>query len=159
MTMQTKNTAASHTAPKKKPTYPWAEIKKEYLENPDVTLASLERKYGMNHTTISHRATKEGWQQLRNEIAIKSNEKTIDEIVDYRSEINKNAMQALALIAQKTAEGMTRTAALDSRSLKDYMSIIKDLKDIGAISIEAESSEIRVVFEDFDAEEVGDDNT
>ena len=150
--MQTKKKAASHTAPKK-PSYDWATIKDDYLKN-NLSLADIERKYGMNHTTISHRANKEGWQRLRDEIATKSQKKTIEKIVEEKSNINDIAMKALRIATEKAMAGLAEVDIHDSRSIKDYMSILKDLRDIGAISIDTEDKEIVVSFKDFDEEGV-----
>lgn len=146
--MQKKNSAASHTAPKK-PSYDWAEVKKDYIEN-GLTFTEICKKYGMVYSTIDRKVKREGWRKLREKIAIKVEEKTIEQIADSKASINDLAMKALRIAMEKATAGLADVDIHDSRAIKDYMSILKDLKDIGAVSVETETSGVTIVFDDGD---------
>lgn len=146
--MQKKDSVASHTTTRPKPAYDWKKIRDEYLSS-GVALRELARKYGMSQATIMRKSKKEGWIAQREHIDSRSMEKTAEKIADGRADINAKAMECIQIIMDKALEG-AKTIGMDSKSLKDYVSILKDLRDIGAISIETKSSEITVVFEDGD---------
>lgn len=153
--MQKDKNVASHTTetPKGKPQYDWAEVKKDYIEN-GLTFTEICKKYGMVYSTIDRKVKREGWRKLREKIAIKVEEKTIEQIADSKASINDIAMKALRIATEKAMAGLSEVDVHDSRAIKDYMSILKDLRDIGAISVETQSSEVVVSFKDFDEEGV-----
>lgn len=75
---------------------PWAEIRAQYIADPTCSLRSLARQYGPNVTTISRRAKKEKWNELRAAQAAKSDVAQQKATDDLRARAKEQAMRALA---------------------------------------------------------------
>lgn len=126
--MQKNTSAVSHTASPKK-SIDWAKIKKEYLDG--ASMRSLATKYKLAVSTISARANKEKWKETAEKIAIKSEQKLIERKSSQKSQIKDTYNEAVMVLLGKTLDGLNSCGKKDSKSLKEYSSILKDLKDIG----------------------------
>lgn len=123
--MQKTKKEASHTSKGGKKPIKWEKLKKEYIDG--ASLRSLSRKYNVAVSTISTRSTKENWAVQKEIILNKVEQKTVDK----KAEFEKTFIEALYELTTKTMEGIKATGKKDSKSLKEYSSILKDLRDIG----------------------------
>lgn len=127
--MQKIETGDSHTPKRRRQKHPWAKIKKEYMEG--ASMRSLAKKYGASQSTISERAKKENWKKLKEQIKAKTDQKLIEKNSERQSEINMAYSDAATELLKKTLSGISVCGMRNSKALKEYSSILKDLKDIG----------------------------
>lgn len=124
---------------KGKSSIPWAKIKKEYCSG--AKLRELERKYGVSHSTISTRIKKEGWKQTSDQISTKTDQKLVEKISDELADTSAKFYMAANLALEKTMSGLQKALEDDSAKIKQYTSILKDLKDIGVFRSELDRAE------------------
>lgn len=127
--MQKTDTGVSHTPKRKKKQHPWAKIKKEFIEG--ASMRSLATKYELSVSTISERASKENWKKVKEQIVKKTEQKIIEKNSERQSEINMAYSDAATELLKKTLSGISVCGMRNSKALKEYSSILKDLKDIG----------------------------
>lgn len=129
--MQKDKKVVSHTTPSKKPdkSTDWAKIKKEYLDG--ASMRSLATKHGLAVSTISARASKEKWKETAQKIANKTEQKYVERKASQKAQIKEAYSEAVVVLIRKALEGLSECDISDSKSLKEYSSILKDLKDIG----------------------------
>ena len=126
--MQKNNTEASHTSQARKPIN-WTKIKSEYCRGSSIT--ALSKTYNVAKSTISVRAKKEKWQISREKRTNRIEQKVERNIIAKKSEYEQAFLEALFELTTKTMEGIKCCAKKNSKSLKEYSSILKDLRDIG----------------------------
>lgn len=123
--MQKTKKEASHTSKGTKKPIKWEKLKKEYIDG--ASLRSLSRKYNVAVSTISDHAKRDNWTVQKEMISNKVEQKTVDK----KYEFEKAFLEALYELTTKTMDGIKATGKKDSKSLKEYSSILKDLRDIG----------------------------
>lgn len=126
--MQKKNTEASHTSTGRKPIN-WTKIKSEYCRGASIT--ALSKTYNVAKSTISVRCKKENWQVSREKRTNRIEQKVERQIIAKKSEYEQAFLEALFELTVKTMDGIKCCAKKNSKSLKEYSSILKDLRDIG----------------------------
>ena len=126
--MQKKKTEASHTSSGRKPIN-WTKIKSDYCRGESIT--SLSKTYNVAKSTISVRANKEKWLVAREKRTNRIEQKVEKNIIAKKSEYEQAFLEALLELTVKTMDGIKACAKKNSKSLKEYSSILKDLRDIG----------------------------
>lgn len=114
-------------------------------------MRELSRKYGLAVSGISKMAKKHGWQRrsehvdkISEQIAIQSEQMMIEKAAEVISDVSVMFTQAVNLMAKKAYEGIGQVKPGDSRAMKEYMSIIKDLKEVGGFNADIGSHDIEV---------------
>ena len=80
--------------------YPWLEIKREYITNPQLTQIALSKKYKVPEGTLNKRATREKWGAWRVEITKAAEQKMIKE-AEYSIKEMKSRHLKLSKLLQK----------------------------------------------------------
>lgn len=130
-------------------------IKTEYLTT-DASFASLAKKYGINHSSISRKAKKDHWDEekarMRNEAHRVVQEKTIEAQVDLADK----CLSILYKMVDKVSEAVEVVSPEDTRSQKEILSMVKDLNEMGAFTLERSdgSNTLTIRFENCDNYEV-----
>ncbi|MBO7357200.1 MAG: hypothetical protein J6U37_01565 [Lachnospiraceae bacterium] len=157
--MQTNKQEVSHTSTGRKPIN-WKKIKSEYYKGSSMT--SLSETYHVSKSTISVRAKKEKWQEGREKRNKKIEQNVEKEIIAKKTEYEQAFLSALFELTTKTMEGIKCCAKKDSKSLRNYASILKDLRDIGVyrsnLDVEEQKARIEKLQKD-STKEVTDDKT
>ena len=117
----------------------WKKIKAEYIAG-GTSYRKLAEKYKVSFSTLRKVAAKEEWTELRN----KARTKTDTEIIDSVS--TKNAKKAVDIVdvadklLGKISE-LVEDMVVDTQSLKQLTSALKDLKEIKGYKSEADMRE------------------
>jgi len=152
--MQKKNTEASHTSQVRKPIN-WTKIKSEYCRGASIT--ALSKKYNVAKSTISVRCNKEQWLASREKRTNRIEQKVERQIIAKKSEYEQAFLEALYELTTKTMEGIKSCAKKNSKSLKEYSSILKDLRDIGVyrsnLDLKEQKARIERLMKDTEKEE------
>ena len=154
--MQTNKQEVSHTSTGRKPIN-WKKIKSEYYKGSSMT--SLSETYHVSKSTISVRAKKEKWQEGREKRNKKIEQNVEKEIIAKKTEYEQAFLSALFELTTKTMEGIKCCAKKDSKSLRNYASILKDLRDIGVyrsnLDIEEQKARIEKLNRDVEKDTPG----
>lgn len=95
----------------------WSQIKEEYIAT-DSSCRKLAAKYGLAHSTVSLRATKEGWPQLRK----------------ARRQEEQKLTDALQTVADKLLHRIEASVDGDEKlDVKDLRALVSAVKDLIAI--------------------------
>lgn len=109
-------------------------------------MTSLSETYHVSKSTISVRAKKEKWQEGREKRNKKIEQNVEKEIIAKKTEYEQAFLSALFELTTKTMEGIKCCAKKDSKSLRNYASILKDLRDIGVYrsNLDVEEQKARI---------------
>lgn len=129
------------------PKIDWIKIKNEYI-NTNISQRKLAEKYGVSVSTLTKKANKEKWQQLKetqcNKIETKVQQETADKIIE--SEVNRiekilglgdklsaKIDKAIGQLETVIIDGeMVDTGMVDVRGLRSLVQSVKDLKEIAS---------------------------
>jgi transposase-like protein len=117
----------------------WQKIKAEYISG-NTSYRKLAEKHGISFNTLKDRAVAEQWYELRQQ----NHNKTTTRIV--KANQDKDVKKAVDIIdvADKLlakVEQVMDTMVVDTQSLKQLTSALKDLRDIKGIKSEADMRE------------------
>lgn len=108
----------------------WKAIRAEYIKDERTSYRSLAKKHSVSLAALVKRAINEKWVELRKQKKNKSITKFIEKTSDEESEklvsINDVANNLLA----KINEIIEVSALINSQSIKQLTSALKDIKDI-----------------------------
>ena len=112
----------------------WSNIKTEYITT-ETSYRELSQKYGVHYTNIAKRASKEGWQQLRQQHATRTQTKMVDAV--ERKKVDRAAMllDVSDLLLEKVRKRIDSDdkIAMDTQGMKHLSGVLKDLKEIQMI--------------------------
>ena len=117
----------------------YSKLKKEYLRS-DISQRDLAKKYHVSYGTLRKVAAKEQWTELRNKARTKADEKFIDAISDKEAQKAVDIVSVADKLLVKIEE-LADTLVVDTQSLKQLTSALKDLKDIKGYKSEADHLE------------------
>lgn len=117
----------------------YSNLKREYLRG-DISQRELAEKYDIPYGTLRKVAAKEQWTQLRNKVRAKADAKIIDAISDKEAQKAVDIINVADKLLSKIEE-LADTLAVDTQSLKQLTSALRDLKDIKGYKSEADQLE------------------
>lgn len=132
----------------------WLRVKSEYITT-TISQRDLADKYKISASTLTKRANKEKWQQLRetnnNEIATKVQQKTVAKIIT--KEVNRldKILSASDTLLNKLVAVTGDT--VDGKGIKQLTSALKDLKDIQAVAVTTATTEPSSLFQALESED------
>ena len=106
----------------------WKRIKAEYIAG-GTSLRKLAEKYGVSFSTIQKKSMEEKWSELRKKSRRKEEEKIIDSVSSKEAKKAVDIIDVADKLLVKVAEVMD-TMVVDTQSLKQLTSALKDLKEI-----------------------------
>lgn len=105
----------------------WDAIKADYMSE-EMSVREIAEKYGKSQQQIYRRASKEGWQKLRQKIAEKADEKYVTRMAGARA----RELEAVTTAAGKMSRLLDKTVeALDQKPTDE---VIKSLKGLSALA-------------------------
>lgn len=120
-------------------TIDYSKLKREYLRG-NISYRELAKKYGVPFGTLRKVAAKEQWTQLRTQARTKADTKIIDAISEKEAQKAVDIIDVADKLLGKISEIMDEIV-LDTQSMKQLTSALKDLKDIKGIKTEADMRE------------------
>lgn len=117
----------------------WKQIKAEYIAG-GTSYRKLCAKYGVSRTTLEKKARDEKWTDLRRQAQGKAEAKIIDAVSDKEARKANKIIDVADKLLDKIAELM-EDMVVDTQSLKQLTSALKDLKEIKGIKSAADMKE------------------
>ena len=111
-------------------------------------MQSLHRKYGVSVAAISGRAKKENWSGLSKQVQEKTEQKIIEKLSDDLTDVESTYINAVKLALTTVYCGLSSIAAEDPKSLRAYVSALKDIKDMGVIKIAEDNNNVEISLEE-----------
>lgn len=127
----------------------WKKIKTEYITT-DTSYRKLCEKYGVSRTTLTKRATREGWVELRSQHSAKREAKMADAVINQQAESAKlltaTATHLLGMIADGLGTFDPDTLLADRQALRGITGALRDLKDVLSLKsdIDLEEQKARI---------------
>lgn len=112
----------------------WSNIKTEYITT-ETSYRELSQKYGVHYTNIAKRASKEGWQQLRQQHATRTQTKMVDAVERKKVDRAARLLDVSDLLLEKVRKLIDSDdkIARDTQGMKHLSGVLKDLKEIQMI--------------------------
>lgn len=117
----------------------WKQIKAEYIAG-GTSYRKLCAKYGVSRTTLEKKARDEKWTDLRRQAQGKAEAKIIDAVSDKEARKANKIIDVADKLLDKISELM-EDMVVDTQSLKQLTSALKDLKEIKGIKSAADMKE------------------
>ena len=121
----------------------WQTIKNEYVTT-DISIRGIQKKYGIPYNRIRDRADSERWNDERESLKDKINQKSIDLLAEHKAEECTRAFRVANKILDKIEEIVEHidTESPDAlRDIKSATSSMKDLKEIGFFRADLDKQE------------------
>lgn len=120
----------------------WSNIKTEYITT-ETSYRELSQKYGVHYTNIAKRASKEGWQQLRQQHATRTQTKMVDAVERRKVDRAARLLDVSDLLLEKVRKLIDSDdkIAMDTQGMKHLSGVLKDLKEIQMIRYELDIRE------------------
>ena len=106
----------------------WKKIKAEYIAG-GTSYRKLAEKYGVSRTTLERRAKEEKWTDLRRQKDGVTEAKIVESISDLEANKAIDIINVADLLLEKVKE-VAEGIPLDTKSIKELTSALKDLKEI-----------------------------
>ena len=106
-------------------TFDWPTIKKEYLDNKEISLKELAHKHGVSPLTVFTKSQEDGWAKLRRAVNIKLD--TMAQELHLEAQQKANARHILiAKMLQKEAVEAIKKKKVTLRSAKTALEFITE---------------------------------
>ena len=117
----------------------WKKIKAEYIAG-GTSYRKLAEKYGVSFNTLKTHAVEEQWHKLRQQKDKKVTTKIVESLSDKDAEKAVDIIDVADKLLGKISDLMEEMV-IDTQSLKQLTSALKDLKEIKGIKSEADMRE------------------
>ena len=107
----------------------WEKIKAEYITT-DISVRELATKHGVHYTTIGKKASKEGWQDLRQQQTNTTLTKILTAVSEQKVDRATKLCNAADVLLEKIVAGMTKGDSIAPNAAKNYSDAIKNIKEI-----------------------------
>lgn len=125
--------------------YDWKAIRLEYVAG-EISYRKLAEKHGVSFSTLKEVARREKWTDLRKSAQHKADTKFAEEIGKKQAVRAAKILDVADMLLDKISETISSMEVVDSASLKQFTSALKDLKDIKGIKsdIDLKEQEARI---------------
>ena len=118
----------------------WEKIKAEYITT-EVSVRDLAQKYGVHYTTIGKKASKEGWQELRQQQTNTTLTKILTAVTDQKVDRATKLYNAADELLDKIVSGISSVAIVSPNAAKNYSDALKNIKEIHMIRTQEDIEE------------------
>ena len=118
----------------------WEKIKAEYITT-DISVRDLAQKYGVHYTTIGKKASKEGWQELRQQQTNTTLTKILTAVTDQKVDRATKLYNAADELLEKIVTGISSVAIVSPTAAKNYSDALKNIKEIHMIRTQEDIEE------------------
>lgn len=124
----------------------WDKIRFEYISGND-TVRGLARKYKIAPSTISTRASREGWKEDAKKVEQAAAGSTIQKAVEARGSNQEKALSIIDTLLDKMQVAVSLLDKRDVQGMKSMVQSMKDLKELGVFETDDKETVITVKFE------------
>lgn len=110
----------------------WEKIKAEYITT-DISVRDLAQKYGVHYTTVGKKASKEGWQKLRQQQTNTTLTKILTEVTNQKVDRATKLYNAADELLDKIVTGINSVPIVTPTAAKNYSDALKNIKEIHMI--------------------------
>lgn len=110
----------------------WEKIKAEYITT-DISVRDLAQKHGVHYTTIGKKASKEGWQELRQQQTNTTLTKILTAVSDQKVDRATKLYDATDELLDKIVAGISSVDVVSPTAAKNYSDALKNIKEIHMI--------------------------
>lgn len=110
----------------------WEKIKAEYITT-EISVRDLAQKYGVHYTTIGKKASKEGWQTLRQQQTNTTLTKILEADTEQKVDRATKLYNAADDLLEKIVTGISAVAIVSPTAAKNYSDALKNIKEIHMI--------------------------
>ena len=107
----------------------WEKIKAEYITT-DISVRELATKHGVHYTTIGKKASKEGWQDLRQQQTNTTLTKILTAVSEQKVDRATKLCNAADVLLEKIVAGMTKGDSIAPNAAKNYSDAMRNIKEI-----------------------------
>ena len=118
----------------------WEKIKAEYITT-DISVRDLAQKYGVHYTTVGKKASKEGWQDLRQQQTNTTLTKILTAVTEQKVDRAAKLCNAADVLLDKIVAGMHKGDSIAPTAAKNYSDAMKNIRDILMIRSEDDIAE------------------
>lgn len=118
----------------------WEKIKAEYITT-EVSVRDLAQKYGVHYTTIGKKASKEGWQELRQQQTNTTLTKILTAVTDQKVDRATKLYNAADELLEKIVAGINSVAIVSPTAAKNYSDALKNIKEVHMIRTQEDIEE------------------
>lgn len=110
----------------------WEKIKAEYITT-EISVRDLAQKYGVHYTTIGKKASKEGWQTLRQQQTNMTLTKILEADTEQKVDRATKLYNAADDLLEKIVSGISSVAIVSPTAAKNYSDALRNIKEIHMI--------------------------
>lgn len=110
----------------------WEKIKAEYITT-EVSVRDLAQKYGVHYTTIGKKASKEGWQELRQQQTNTTLTKILTVVSEQKVDRATKLYSAADELLEKIVAGISSAGIVTPTAAKNYSDALRNIRDIHMI--------------------------
>ena len=118
----------------------WEKIKAEYLTT-DASIRDLAQKYGVHYTTIGKKASKEGWQELRQQQTNTTLTKILTAVSDRKVDRAARLMTVADKLLTKIEQAVDQEGLISAGAIKNLSDALKNIRDTQMIRSDADMRE------------------
>ena len=119
----------------------WEKIKGEYLTNTEVSIRDLAQKYGVHYTTIGKKASKEGWQELRQQQTNTTLTKILTADTNKKVERVNRLMTVADKLLNKVELAVDQEGPISAGAIKNLSDALKNIRETQMIRSEQDIRE------------------
>ena len=108
----------------------WNVIRTEYIKDENTSYRKLSNKYGVSAATLTERAIREKWVELRKQKQSKTIAKIVEKASDESSDLQISINDVANALLAKINEAVNISELMNSQVIKQLTSALKDLKDV-----------------------------
>ena len=135
----------------------WKRIKAEYIAG-GTSYRKLAEKYGVPFGTLRRVAEREKWTQKRTQVAQKVDTKIVESVSDQGAKKAVDIIDVADKLLDKIVE-IVEAIPLDTQSMKQLTSALKDLKDVKGFKTDADMREQEARIRNLEKQAEADDKT
>ena len=118
----------------------WEKIKAEYITT-EVSVRDLAQKYGVHYTTIGKKASKEGWQELRQQQTNTTLTKILTAVSDRKVDRAARLMTVADKLLTKIEQAVDQEGLISAGAIKNLSDALKNIRDTQMIRSDADMRE------------------
>ena len=119
----------------------WEKIKGEYLTNTEVSIRDLAQKYGVHYTTIGKKASKEGWQELRQQQTNTTLTKILTAVTNQKVDRAARLMTVADKLLNKVEQAVDQEGPISAGAIKNLSDALKNIRETQMIRSEQDIRE------------------
>ena len=124
----------------------WSVIRAEYIRDETTSYRKLANKFDVSAVTLTKRAIKEKWVELRKQKHDKSIAKIIENASDDDSNLQMSINEVANTLLKKISDAIESMTVINSQAIKHFSSALKDIKDIKGEQNDSDDNKTGVVF-------------